>query len=622
MIRDLIRTDSCAAFSRHVKQIACLCALFMFAAAPARAELPNPAPNMELIPAGSLIIAMDNDKQNIGSTFNLAAYGLANHLLWESVRVKWAIREGKGKDGIDFTVAAQRILPTPTGAASLSFRGGPFIVHRDNAAYALPRIAAFGNNVAVYETTADVMVDVRFTLAERKKIGVLNDGDNADIHAQILDAAGFVAGQQYQVIPAATLITVNADACFTMVGEPHWGTTDNDDEVEAVRLFAESGGNFLAQCAAIESYENNTTHGLFQSTLGIFENNLDSTSIDYPNADLAYSQFQGNIDAGGGSISDFELGVGSTFANGGHVHARNITDPNRFIATASKIAGGDGGNIFYLGSHRYNDNNLEQLNGRRMYLNAAMMPSDRPTSCGFVVPPEPPPTVNVSGSVYEDVNGDSALGDAIAVSGALVRLYQDSNDNGAIDAGDSFVAEATTDVSGGYSFNVAAIATKYLVAVASQTIAPAGGYTGGADINDVWPEQTYGDDPATAALDLGARFGGVDGAVADDVDAGSRNPADNVYEHLARVDIGSGDVTNVDFAFSFNVVVNVNNTGQGSLWQFIENANGILGANSMRFVPAVATNASGGGGSWWRITTANRLPDVGDALTTIDGTEG
>ena len=108
----------------------------------ARGELPGPGPNLELIPAGSLIIAMDNDKQNIGATFNLSAYGLANHLLWQGVRVKWAIRAGKTKDGIDFTVAAQRVQPTPTAPTTLGFRGGPFIVHRDDAAYALPRIIA------------------------------------------------------------------------------------------------------------------------------------------------------------------------------------------------------------------------------------------------------------------------------------------------------------------------------------------------------------------------------------------------------------------------------------------------------------------------------------------------
>ena len=65
---------------------------------------------------------------------------------------------------------------------------------------------------------------------------------------------------------------------------------------------------------------------------------------------------------------------------------------------------------------------------------------------------------NCPGDLYEDVNGDSGLGDAVPVPGALARLYQDANDNGAVDTGDVFVAETTTDVSGAYSFSVAATA--------------------------------------------------------------------------------------------------------------------------------------------------------------------
>jgi hypothetical protein len=112
----------------------------------------------------------------------------------------------------------------------------------------------------------------------------------------------------------------------------------------------------------------------------------------------------------------------------------------------------------------------------------------------------------------------------------------------------------------------------------------------------------------------------VDGAIADDVDPVSRSPADNVYEHVGRVDVTGGSISNVDFAFSFNVVVNVNLANQGSLLQFIDNANAIAGGNVMRFVPAVTANAAGGGGSWWRVATADALPDLADALTTIDGT--
>ena len=69
----------------------------------ARAELPPPTANMELIPAGSLIIPMDNTKQSIGADFNLQAYGMVNSLLSQNIRVKWAIRTGKAKDGIDLS---------------------------------------------------------------------------------------------------------------------------------------------------------------------------------------------------------------------------------------------------------------------------------------------------------------------------------------------------------------------------------------------------------------------------------------------------------------------------------------------------------------------------------------
>jgi hypothetical protein len=368
--------------------------LMLSIATPARAELPPPTANMQLIPTGSLIIAMDNDKQNIGAVFNLKAYGLANKLLWENIRLRWAIRAGKAKDGIDFTVEAQRILPTAIGPATLDFRGGPFIVHRDWAVDALPHITAFGNDVAVYETTADVMVDVRFTLDQKKKVGVLDDGGNSDIHTDILVEAGFVAGVQYVVIPATTLLTVNANACFTTVTEPHWNTSTNDAETDAIRQFTESGGNFMAQCVAVTSYENNTTYGLFQSTLGIVGNNLNNASHVHPNPDLAYSQFEGILYDDNGTVRDYELAAGSVFQNGAHSHVHNTTDPDRYIATASKLVGGDGSNVMYLGGHEYDGTNIANMNGKRMYMNAAMMPSDRPSICGFdFLPPPPLPTL-------------------------------------------------------------------------------------------------------------------------------------------------------------------------------------------------------------------------------------
>ncbi|MFP6817144.1 MAG: hypothetical protein VB949_15950, partial [Pseudomonadales bacterium] len=355
---------------------------------PASAELPPPSANPELIPSGSLVIAMDNAMQNIGAPFNLKAYGLVNHLLWNSVAVKWAIRSGKSKDGSDFSVSAKRIVPPTTSASTLNFSAGPFIVSKEWVATALPLIAAFGNNVAVYETTADVTVDVRQTISQRKKVGVLGDGGKAGIHTSILVAAGFTPGNQYVVIPAATLATVNADICITLASEPHWDTTDNDTESEAIRAFVEGGGNFLAQCAAIRSYENNTTHGLFQTTTGIVKNKVKG-GFNYPNADLEYAQFEGALNDAGGSIPEYALAAGSAFRNGAHSHVNNVADPATHVATASRLTLGAGSMVYYLGDHDSKKSEIAQLNGRRMYLNAVMANSDRPSNCSFDFPATP-----------------------------------------------------------------------------------------------------------------------------------------------------------------------------------------------------------------------------------------
>ena len=61
-------------------------------------------------------------------------------------------------------------------------------------------------------------------------------------------------------------------------------------------------------------------------------------------------------------------------------------------------------------------------------------------------------------------------------------------------------------------------------------------------------------------------------------------------------------------------------SSQGSLDQFIRNADAVAGANPMRFVPAVPPND--GSSSWWRIDYAasvDPLRSVNDSGTVIDG---
>jgi hypothetical protein len=171
--------------------------------------------------------------------------------------------------------------------------------------------------------------------------------------------------------------------------------------------------------------------------------------------------------------------------------------------------------------------------------------------------------------------------------------------------------------------------------VDSRTINPDAGYNGGFGLGDVWAEQTYGvagarcDDGTGSTVVIGAAgtcYGGQIGTNSDDASALAN------AEHVTRVAIAGADVSSVNSAFSFNAVVNTlagdaqdddggnNRTVQGSLRQFIQNANAIAGANTMRFVPAMPTNATGGGNNWWRVTVTSTLPIITGDNTTLDGT--
>ncbi|MDZ7379180.1 MAG: hypothetical protein ONB06_07510, partial [candidate division KSB1 bacterium] len=344
---------------------------------------------------------MDNDKQNIGAPFNLKAYGLVQRLLKARIPVKWVIRAGKPKDGIDFSARAERVLPTAQSASMLDFRGGPFIVEAAFASAAINIAAGYGNNVAVYRLLEETQVDVRYTLTQRAFVFVANDDEKAETHTSLLAAAGFVEGEDYAVLARPTTSAqLNANLCATIVTEPHydgsrdanWGTV-----VAAVRDFVLSGGNLLAQCKAIESYENHPTFGRFQTTNGIVRPGDPGTPFRYVAPDLAFSQFVGALADRGGAIPRYALASGSSFQNGGHVHVEHSgSGTGRYKASVSKLGSDTGAWVFYLAGHEYSGSSLEEINGRRMYMNAVFHPARRPASCGFdIASPTPtfvPPT--------------------------------------------------------------------------------------------------------------------------------------------------------------------------------------------------------------------------------------
>ena len=351
-------------------------------------DLPGAGPHFELIPAGSYVIPMDNANQNIGSAFNMKAYGLVNELLHASIPVKWAIAAGKAHDGADFTADASRVYPSAVATASVTFKGGPFIIPASLVPLAAPLITIYGQNVAVYALTDATTIDIRYTLAHRPKIGVLNDGSNAAIHTGILTEAGFIggAGGDFATIAAVDVASIANTECYTFVSTPHYepsnvNSATVNSQTAAIRAFVENGGNFLAQCAGVRTYENNVINGRHHSTLG-FADDDSATAFSYPNADMAFGQFEGVLNDEGGSLQDWVLAPGSVLRANAFPQVTKSTNVNVFRGGVAKLTAGTPGSVvFYLGGHQYSGSDIDEINGRRMYMNAVFVPPNRPATC-------------------------------------------------------------------------------------------------------------------------------------------------------------------------------------------------------------------------------------------------
>lgn len=356
-------------------------------------DLPSPAANLQNLPAGSYVIPMDNTLQsNTAGFFNLKSYGLIVHLLNNAVKVKWAIRAGKTKDATDFSGTGIRLLPTASALPSIySFLAGPFVISAEDTSGVAALVQSFYSNngltgndrPAVYRlTVTSFNVDIRYDLSGFvPKAAILNDGANTGIHIGYMTKASVPTGN-YEIASATDLVR----RCYTFASEPHISSMAmNSSFVDAVKVFTTFGGNFLAQCEAVENYENHAS-GRFQSTAGITKVNLmvSSAQTVYPNADLSYTQFHGvfNIRQEG-SVRNWVLNSGSSYTNNAHNHA---TGPSNTPvgASVSKMNGSTqaGGLVFYLGNHDFTAVNVyESINGIRMYMNAFLTPTSLNRSC-------------------------------------------------------------------------------------------------------------------------------------------------------------------------------------------------------------------------------------------------
>nr|WP_286943956.1 Calx-beta domain-containing protein [Allomuricauda sp.] len=197
------------------------------------------------------------------------------------------------------------------------------------------------------------------------------------------------------------------------------------------------------------------------------------------------------------------------------------------------------------------------------------------------------PSNLITGTVFEDVNYGGGAGrnrassSGVGVQGATVELY---------DALNNFVDNTTTDANGLYRFGGMANGS-YSVRVVNGTVRSTRG--GGAACNTCWPVQTFRTSfPGGSVIEVTNEVGGADPS-AEDSAAGTLTGAQSV----APVLITSEGVVGMDFGYNFNTIVNTNEDGQGSLEQFIVNANNLdeigldIVANSI-FDPAAGQDTS------------------------------
>jgi trimeric autotransporter adhesin len=195
------------------------------------------------------------------------------------------------------------------------------------------------------------------------------------------------------------------------------------------------------------------------------------------------------------------------------------------------------------------------------------------------------PPIALSGRVFEDVNYGGGAGRNLMAAAGIVRanvrmeLY---------DAAGAFKGFTTTDALGAYTFDSINIAGgisagNYTVRVVNSTVTSS--RPNPLNTMGLLPIQTFRTDASTGTVIADPNR--VGGEIPNEVDApansGSQtlatiNTGSNEAESIAPVKVVSSNVTGIDFGFNFDTIVNTNNSGQGSLRQFILNSNAL--ANS------------------------------------------
>ncbi len=270
---------------------------------------------------------------------------------------------------------------------------------------------------------------------------------------------------------------------------------------------------------------------------------------------------------------------------------------------------------------------------------------------------QPAAAQSIAGHVFEDQGYTGGAGRNFAtagggIAGARVELYT---------SGGNYICATTTAATGAYSFATnapagctvtsSAAGKSYTVRVVNNTVDS--NYTGGGTAGLV-PVQTYRTNCTTACgaapTAVTNYVGGQNPVNVDPGNgaAGAGVPANSQSVTTVQLTTAKPAATLIDFGFNFLTVVNNNVSGQGSLAQFITNANALTGAtaptaifmlyNGTATAPAgmnttytnLLSTLSGGTGKGFIInmggvalptfTAANGVIDASNEVTNLGGT--
>ena len=256
---------------------------------------------------------------------------------------------------------------------------------------------------------------------------------------------------------------------------------------------------------------------------------------------------------------------------------------------------------------------------------------------------------SIAGTVFEDVNYGGGAGRNFSVAttsaGALAPIGRPNVTVELYDKNGAFVVSATTDSLGKYQFPCSQSLAPYTVRVVNSTVTS--GRPGA--VAGLLPVQTFRTDVSGATVaDDPNRVGGENPKLTDSLaNPGLATLASLTAGNLTPESISTAPAgaTGVDFGFNFDTIVNTNDSGQGSLRQFILNSNTLTNANlaqvgqsatqevSIFMIPdgsaspkpglrsglATGINGTGANANAAVIVPLTALPSVTDSGTSIDG---